>query len=268
MGKRKRKWESGTATSYISRNQALKKLQLSLPDFRRLSILKGIYPHEPSNKKKAGHGSTVQRTYFYYKDIQFLAHEPLVEKFREFKSFVRKVKKCVHKGEGLRAQRLYDNKPIYTLEHIIKERYPSFIDALRDLDDALSMVFLFATLPQHSRLQAHVVHNCRRMSVEFMHYIMESRSLKKVFLSIKGIYYQAEVKDQVITWVVPYQFSQEMPSDVDFRVMLTFLEFYSALLGFVNFNLYHSLNLKYPPQVSARASVCTYTHTHTHAHTI
>jgi pescadillo protein len=59
-------------------------------------------------------------------------------------------------------------------------------------------------------LQAHVVHNCKRLTVEFMHYVIESRSLRKVFLSIKGIYYQAEVEGQTITWVVPYQFSQEV----------------------------------------------------------
>lgn len=40
-----------------------------------------------------------------------------------------------------------------------------------------------------------------------------------------------------------------MPKDVDFRVMLTFVEFYSALMGFVNYKLYATLNLKYPPQV-------------------
>lgn len=46
-----------------------------------------------------------------------------------------------------------------------------------------------------------------------------------------------------------------MPTDVDFRVMLTFVEFYASLVGFVNFKLFMSLNLKYPPQVSSSA-VC------------
>ncbi len=41
-----------------------------------------------------------------------------------------------------------------------------------------------------------------------------------------------------------------MPTDVDFRVMLTFIEFHASILGFVNFKLYNSLNLKYPPVVS------------------
>lgn len=40
-----------------------------------------------------------------------------------------------------------------------------------------------------------------------------------------------------------------MPTDVDFRVMLTFVEFYASLMGFVNFKLFTGLNLKYPPQV-------------------
>lgn len=39
----------------------------------------------------------------------------------------------------------------------------------------------------------------------------------------------------------------QVPKDVDYRVMITFLEFYEALLGFVLFRLYSGLGLHYPP---------------------
>lgn len=40
---------------------------------------------------------------------------------------------------------------------------------------------------------------------------------------------------------------QVLPNDVDYRVMLTFLEFYQTLLKFVNFKLYHMIGAPYPP---------------------
>ena len=52
---------------------------------RRLCILKGIYPHEPRHKKKVNKGSTAARTFYLLKDIKFLLHEPIVNKFREYK---------------------------------------------------------------------------------------------------------------------------------------------------------------------------------------
>lgn len=89
-------------------------------------------------------------------------------------------------------------------------RYPTFVDAIRDIDDALCMVFLFATLPANDRVSPSLVANCSRLAAEWQLYIMHSRSLRKVFLSIKGIYYQAEVMDQSVTWLVPYQFTQNV----------------------------------------------------------
>lgn len=246
----KKKGESGAATNFISRNQAIKKLQLSLPDFRRLCILKGIYPREPKNRKKVNKGSTAYKTYYYIKDIQYIAHEPVLNKFREFKVFMRKLKRALGRDELGDAERIEANKPVYTLDHIVKERYPTFTDALRDLDDALSMVFLFSTLPQTDKIQLDTVQLCKRLSVEFQHYVISEHALRKVFISIKGIYYQAEIQGQNITWVVPHQFTQELPDDVDFRIMLTFIEFYATMLGFLNFQFYHNLNLEYPPKLN------------------
>nr|XP_041575313.1 pescadillo homolog [Taeniopygia guttata] len=252
-GLEKKKYERGAATNYITRNRARKKLQLSLPDFRRLCILKGIYPHEPKHKKKVNKGSTAPRTFYLLKDIKFLLHEPIVNKFREYKVFVRKLRKAYGKSEWGTVERLKDNKPTYKLDHIVKERYPTFVDALRDLDDALSMCFLFSTFPRTGKCHVQTIQLCRRLAVEFQNYVIASRSLRKVFLSIKGIYYQAEVLGQPITWITPYAFAHDHPTDVDYRVMATFTEFYTTLLGFVNFRLYHSLNLLYPPKIDSQA---------------
>ncbi|EGD80937.1 hypothetical protein PTSG_01520 [Salpingoeca rosetta] len=251
MGRMKKKGQAGTAVQYMTRSAALRKLQLNLADFRRLCILKGIYPRDPANKKKLP-GARAHRTYYFTKDIKYLAHEPLIDKFRELKVFSRKLQKALAKGQPGMAKSLREQEPEVKIDHIVRERYPSFVDALRDLDDCLCMIFLFANFPQHKDIQSATVTKCRRFSQEFMYYVILTRSLRKVFLSIKGIYYQAEIMGQTITWIVPYKFATEITPDIDLRVMSVFLTFYTKLMGFVNFKLFHDLALEYPPQVDEK----------------
>ena len=54
-------------------------------------------------------------------------------------------------------------------------------------------------------------------------------------------------------WLVPYRFVQQVHGDVDFRIMATFVQFYTTLLGFVNYRLYSSLGLRYPPKFDTRS---------------
>ena len=101
----------------------------------------------------------------------------------------------------------------------------------------------------------------------------------QVFLSIKGVYFQAEIQGQSVNWLVPWKFSQLLPKDVDYRVMLTFLEFHEVclrgarmcvvlqclgltmchcvheqvLMKFVMFKLYHTVGLTYPPVIKTDA---------------
>ena len=234
---------------YMTRNKALKKLQISLADFRRLCILKGIFPREPANKRKLQNGSSAPTTYYFAKDIRFLAHEPVLARVREHKTFLKRVAKALGKGEGERVERLVKGRPQYRLDHIIRERYPTFGDALRDVDDALSLVYLFASLPAMGSVTRDTIDACRRLAREFELAVAASGSLRRTFLSIKGIYYQAEIHGETVTWLTPYEFTTAVPRDVDFRVMATFLEFYVALMGFVNYRLYREAGLKYPPGV-------------------
>lgn len=249
MARIKRKGKSGAARNFITRTQAVRKLQVSLADFRRLCIFKGIYPREPKNKKKANKGSTAPTTFYYSKDIQYLLHEPVLNKFREQKTFSKKLQRALGRNEIGDAERLEKSRPKYTLDHVVRERYPSFLDALRDLDDPLNMLFLFANMPATDKVSHRVTKEAAKLTNQWLAYVAKERLIKKVFVSIKGVYYEASVKGQEVRWLIPFKFPTNIPSDIDFRIMLTFLEFYSTLLHFVLFKLYSDSNLVYPPPI-------------------
>lgn len=250
MAKIKRKGKTGNAKNFVTRAKALKKLQITLADFRRLCIFKGIYPREPRNKRKANRGSTAPTTFYYGKDIQYLMHEPVLAKFREHKTFAKKLLRALTRNEIADAEKLEEHRPKYTLNHLVKERYPSFVDALRDLDDPLNMLFLFANMPATKGVSHRVVKDAQTLTNQWLAYCAKERLIKKVFVSIKGVYYQAVVKGQEVRWLVPFKFPSNIPSDIDFRIMVTFLEFYSTLLHFVLFKLYNDAGLVYPPPIN------------------
>ena len=247
IGKVKKK--VGSAGKYTTRTQAVKKLQVTLKDFRRLCILKGIYPREPKKKFK---GSNT--TYYFAKDIQFLVHEPLLEKFREQKAFLKKIRRATGRLEKKQAMRLDARRPEYKLDHLIRERYPTFADALRDIDDALCLVFLFASLAPDKLIPVKRIQHCARLAREFQAYVARAKCLRHTFISIKGIYYQADVMGVTVTWVVPHGFAQQPTMTVDYRIMLSFLELYEALLTFVNFKLYHARGLHYRQSIGGAAA--------------
>ena len=148
--------------------------------FSRLCILKGIYPVEPKNKKKAGHGNSEPRIYFHAKDIAFLAREPLIQTFRQLRVHQKRLKRAREKLDRDKEYRLRMNKPTYTLTQLVRERYPTRNDALRDLTDSLNLIFLFARLPRLMQFHPALISLCRRFSVEFLHYIIALRCIRKV----------------------------------------------------------------------------------------
>ena len=243
MGKKRKKDHAGLDATFIGRAACLRRLQISLKDFRRLCILKGVYPREPRGRAP---GNKKGQTYYHVKDVRAIAHEPVLEKFREFKAFMKKVRKAAGRNEKDEAARQYSMAPAYTLHHLVRERYPRFSDALNDLDDALTLCYLFAALPSEKEIPAKVTNKAKALAGSWAAYCATTSSITKAFISVKGVYMEASVHGIQVRWIVPHSFTQNMPDEIDYKVMLTFFEFYETLLNFVLFKLYNELGLRYP----------------------
>jgi len=314
MGKVRKRHHAGLDATFIGRAKVLKKLQISLRDFRRLCILKGIYPRQP---KKAPRNKKGQ-VFYHIKDVKALSHEPLLDKFREFRSFMKKVRRSANRNEKDEARRKEPLAPKYTLHHLVRERYPRFADALGDLDDALCLIHLFACLPSEGKIKSGITRKAQQLAASWGAYCSVTGSVTKSFISVKGVYLEADIMvskcfvilfDDIdsevgsvlsnilfgficvdwmlhhfvlnfcsplafsctlpiylmvyaqtsgqavpVRWVTPHNFTQHIPDGVDFRVMLTFFEFYETLLGFVLYKLYGDLGVRYPLPTVASSS--------------
>ena len=65
-----------------------------------------------------------------------------------------------------------------------------------------------------------MVNMCRRLTLEFMLYIIEAQALRKVFITIKGYYYQVEIMGQTITWIAPHPFTPQVRMNSCFVALL------------------------------------------------
>jgi pescadillo protein len=248
MGKNLKKNNAGLEATFITRSQTLKRLKITLKDFRRLCILKGVYPREPRGRTP---GNKKGQVFYHIKDVKALAHEPLLAKFREFRTFMKKVRKAAGRNEKDEAARKDSFAPTYTLHHLVRERYPRFVDALGDLDDALALTYLFAALPSTGRVSAKITKKAQSLAAQWGAYCSTTSAITKSFVSVKGVYMEATIQNTKVCWVIPHSYTQNVPSDVDFRVMGTFFEFYETLLGFVLYKLYTDIGVRYPLPVTS-----------------
>jgi pescadillo protein len=92
MGKKQKKGHAGLEATFVGRSKCLKILQVTIKDFRRLCILKGIYPRDPRGRVP---GNKKKQFFYHMKDIRAIAHEPILDKFREFRSFSKKVRNYI-----------------------------------------------------------------------------------------------------------------------------------------------------------------------------
>ena len=239
-------------TKYITRGQAIKHLNCTMDQFRKICILKGVYPRLPT---KGLNALNQKKIYYHIDDIKPLVHDKVVAKIKAIRAFKRQVRRLEHRKEFHTKAQLMKNKPMINLASTIQERYPTFQDALNELGDCLSMVFMFASYRVSKGEKADAIRVARRIALEWEAYIKHTNSLRKCFISYKGYYYTAIVCGVPVTWMVPHQFAIEKNEAVDFSVLHEFLSFYVVLMKFINYKLYTTAGLVYPPTIEMKNGV-------------
>lgn len=232
---------------YLTRMQSSRLLQLDSIHFRRLCILKGIYPRALQRSKQKQSGN--EKQYYLAKEIKWLVRDHLSEKMMAFRAWEKKVKRmeAMGKKEELKLLHSKSVKPQHNLVATIKERYPYFIDAVKDIDDAMSMITLYAFLsPEvksvdnvetHHVLTSGLHERAKAVCNDWNNYVSRAKVLSKAFISIKGYYYEAIVRNERVRWISPHEYAHKFPSGIQQYVMLSFLEFYVELMKFILYKL-------------------------------
>ena len=237
---------------YLSRMQATRLLQVDSMGFRRLCILKGIYPRAIGKSKQKESGN--EKQYYLAREIKWLVRDQIAGKMYDYKAWEKRVRRAnaMQKAQDLKVLHSEKVKPKYSLIATIKERYPFFADAVRDMDDALSIVSLYAflspevrsnsTIEFHHSLPSGLHDKAVALVKQWNGFVAKSQTLTKAFISIKGYYFEALVKGERVRWLAPHEYASKFPSGVQQYILITFLEFYLELVRFVLFKLEHDLN--------------------------
>lgn len=241
----KKRKDKGKANSLLSRGHAAKKLQVNTDQFRKLCILKGIFPRAIP----AGAHSLRNKTAYLKKDIKLLKNDPILDTMRQRKIYHRRLTRRLRRREPAAAESVRKTFPVLRLDHVIKERYPTFSEALRGMQDALTMLSVVARHSANGKIPEKKVKEAQRLVREWEAYVVETHAITKAFISVKGFYFQAFVEGVNVTWIVPHSFSL-VENNVDYSVIVPFIDVYITLASFVNYKLYADRDLLYPPTIN------------------
>ena len=276
--KKQLKVKGGIASRYTTRNQALNRLQLKLADFRRLCILKGITstrtlvsspetrrlrspscpigsadpppaagvtqsaptadhprPLPPRGPRRSSRASTRPTT-----TSRTSTSSRTSPSSRNSATSARTAQDQAPGRRGVPRRGPSGGEEAQVRPGPPRERYPTFLDALRDLDDPLTLAHLFAVLPADKRHGIGRVLPISQALARVSIVVTKMHALRKVFISVKDLLPGGGAQE--ITWLTPHAPRRRCP-----RTWTTgsspFLDFYTSMLGFVNYKLYFDQGL-------------------------
>ncbi|EAY18218.1 Pescadillo N-terminus family protein [Trichomonas vaginalis G3] len=231
------KGKEGKSSNLVKEDEAIERVALDPKDMGRMAILRGVYPKvSPKDKNSPW-------AYFHKKDLQMINSDPMAWFIRDHANWLKHHEKRYNRKELDQTP-----EPVAPYDQLIRSRYPTFADAIKDLDDALTTVALFAQMSGSDILDSARVLKCRHLLAEFHYYVSHKHLLTKGFISKRGFHFEAQIEGLPVVWLIPHQFTLSKDPDVDYTVLLNFLELYENLLSFVNLRLFKLIGLKYPPE--------------------
>ncbi|VWU52421.1 pescadillo homolog [Hepatocystis sp. ex Piliocolobus tephrosceles] len=252
--KLKKKIEKKRASKYIKKRKLLKKLYLNNEDFNKVCIYKGIYPLD-HKKIDAKYRHQFNKNLCYTKaDLKNLSNEPIINTLREIKTYYKKYNKRKQRSgtDKEECKTIVKGFPQLKLDHIIKQRYPSLSQAVGQLNDALTTIVAYSLLPSDEKIgiKNDSIQKCIQLKNIFHYYVYKTNKITKAFITVKGYYLQAQILQQNVTWILPHIFTPYYDKSIDFKIITTFIEFYTCLLNFILFKLFRMDGLSYPPEQS------------------
>jgi pescadillo protein len=242
--------KKGKAASFISKRAAVNRLQVSDALFRRLAVLRGVHPVAPEAAQSRKGKFQKNRLYYSRADIRRLETDRALETYRERRAHDLKRTKARSKGASRATiDAMEEAMPEQRMDLVLKERYPTMASALRDMDDALSMLALVAahTSGRSAAIAVERVDAAARLLRHFHMLMVARRSIHRVFASVRGYYFETVIAGSSIVWLVPHAFNLGKAKGVNYALIDSFSVLYEALVEFVSFKLFSMVGLPYPP---------------------
>lgn len=223
------KYSKSKIFNYISKKEAIKELNMSEDDFEKACIYLSIFP--VIGKSKQSIGSITNDFCYKLSDIRKIGNSIIYHNIKINKKIDIKKRQLQQNNLIDRANSIKYAK--IKLIPFIKSKYKSFGESLCDLGNSLKFIYLAKLL----KISNFDVQN------EFENFVIEKKILNYGFMSINGIYYQLNIEDKMILWMIPYKINDLNNFYKNNLFKHEDLKFFNEIINNINL-LYNNNNLQ------------------------
>ncbi|ORD93870.1 PESC [Enterospora canceri] len=182
---------------FISKRKAAIELHIKLHELDKLCVYCSIYPIVAAKRQCLDKADD-----FYYTidDIKQIARSDSYSNLKANKRLDSKRKTLEAGGLLERAEQVRNVE--MRLIPLIKQKYGSFGESVCDLGNSLRFLYL-AQL--HMEEDSNVKHCITTVLNDFEQFVIDNNMLQCAFMSKNGIFYQINVEDKMVLWMVPYK---------------------------------------------------------------